>query len=425
MPSTAGHERGGRARDPTAAWAASGAMALTGRPEGRPLGPPAPLVPRLDEVASLISQRSSALGHAVLVDPLEVLAARAAIAGLQRGGQVSCGGATRLLPTRDGWIAVSLARPDDVDLVAAWLELDDVPGPEVWPAVARSVLAGATDELVARGALLGMPVGGLPAAPPTAPRASLPLAPLPCRADRLGDHAATTDLADLLVVDLSSLWAGPLCGSLLARAGARVVKVESTGRPDGARHGPSAFFDLLNGDKRSVAVDLRTREGRSSLRALVEHADVVVEASRPRALGQLGIDAEAGGGAGRPRVWVSITGHGRCAPGRDRVAFGDDAAVSGGLVAWDGGRPFFCADAVADPATGLVAAAACLDALASGGRWLLDVALAGVAARLAGPTLPVPTGLAPAPPAAPAPARPAPGLGEHTAELLAEVGAAP
>jgi hypothetical protein len=107
------------------------------------------------------------------------------------------------------------------------------------------------------------------------------------------------------------------------------------------------------------------------------------------------------------------------------VAFGDDAAVSGGLVAWDGGRPFFCADAVADPATGLVAAAACLDALASGGRWLLDVALAGVAAHLAGPTLPVPTGLAPAPPAAPAPARPAPGLGEHTAELLAEVGAAP
>ncbi|HTN78173.1 MAG TPA: hypothetical protein VMK16_00760, partial [Acidimicrobiales bacterium] len=46
--------------------------------------------------------------------------------------------------------------------------------------------------------------------------------------------------------------------------------------------------------------------------------------------------------------------------------------------------PVFCADAVADPATGLTAAAAVLDRLASGGRWLLDVALAGVAAALAG-----------------------------------------
>ena len=63
------------------------------------------------------------------------------------------------------------------------------------------------------------------------------------------------------MVDLSALWAGPLCGDLLARAGASVVKVESTQRPDGARRGSRAFFDLLNGRKRSVALDLRSREG--------------------------------------------------------------------------------------------------------------------------------------------------------------------
>ena len=56
------------------------------------------------------------------------------------------------------------------------------------------------------------------------------------------------------------------------------------------------------------------------------------------------------------------------------MGFGDDAAVAGGLVCWDGGGPVFCADAVADPASGLVAAAAVLDAL-RWGRWLLDVSM--------------------------------------------------
>src|SRR5439155_480481 len=70
-----------------------------------------------------------------------------------------------------------------------------------------------------------------------------------------------------------------------------------------------------------------------------------------------------------PRVWLSITGYGQ----EDaRVAFGDDAAVGGGLVVEDAAGPCFCADAVADPLTGLFAADACLAALADGGRVRLD-----------------------------------------------------
>jgi crotonobetainyl-CoA:carnitine CoA-transferase CaiB-like acyl-CoA transferase len=122
-------------------------------------------------------------------------------------------------------------------------------------------------------------------------------------------------------------------------------------------------------------------------------------------------------------VWVSITGHGRTGPARDRVGFGDDAAVAGGLVCRQDGRPVFCADAIADPTSGMVAAAAVLDALATGGRWLLDVAMSGVAAHLAGPTLPTgdrtPTA---APPRAEAPRRRAAALGEHTRVVLAELG---
>ena len=205
-------------------------------------------------------------------------------------------------------------------------------------------------------------------------------------AEPLGS-APAREAAGLLVVDLSALWAGPLCGDLLAGAGATVVKVESRSRPDGARRGPAAFFDLLNWRKRSVALDLQRAEGPRLLHALVQRADVVIEASRPRALAQLGISARRLVEGDGPQVWISITGYGRSGDGANRVGFGDDAAVAGGLVAWAGRTPMFCADAVADPLTGLTAANACLDALSRGGRWLLDVSMAGVSAGLgrAGP----------------------------------------
>ncbi|HEY0400035.1 MAG TPA: CoA transferase, partial [Acidimicrobiia bacterium] len=193
----------------------------------------------------------------------------------------------------------------------------------------------------------------------------------------------------------------------------------------------------------SVALDFGTPEGRAHLRLLLGAVDVVVEGSRPRALEQLGIAAETvlaeatGTGAG-PRVWVSITGYGRAAPGRDRVAFGDDAAAAGGLVVWDGTGPCFCADAVADPCTGIVAAAAVLRALSEGGRWLLDISMRDVAAHLAAPSFsgPAPAGsmagpagsvtgpVMAAPPRARAVVGRGPGLGEHTEAVFAELGPA-
>ena len=69
---------------------------------------------------------------------------------------------------------------------------------------------------------------------------------------------------------------------------------------------------------------------------------------------------------------------------------GDDAAVAGGLVIWDDDGPCFCADAIADPLTGLTAAASALDALDGDRAVLLDVAMARVAAAYAGPTIAVP-----------------------------------
>jgi hypothetical protein len=105
------------------------------------------------------------------------------------------------------------------------------------------------------------------------------------------------------------------------------------------------------------------------------------------------------------------------------VAFGEDAAVAGGLVSWYAVGPCFCGDGVADPTAGLVTAAAILDALSVGGRWLLDVSMAQVAAHLAGATVPVSPDLDVAPPMPPSPAGRAPALGAHTDAVLAEVAA--
>jgi crotonobetainyl-CoA:carnitine CoA-transferase CaiB-like acyl-CoA transferase len=125
-----------------------------------------------------------------------------------------------------------------------------------------------------------------------------------------------------------------------------------------------------------VRLDFDTDDGREQLGQLVRTADVVIEASRPRALRELGIPAERIMGDGRRRVWVRITGHGQ---NQNRIAFGDDAAVAGGLVAWDRLGPVFAGDAIADPLTGVLAALAARACADAGGAWTVDLALADVA----------------------------------------------
>ena len=154
-------------------------------------------------------------------------------------------------------------------------------------------------ELVEGATLLGLPVGLLPEAPAAPTTAPVQPTSLP------GPPGPTASIRDVVVVDLTSLWAGPLCGRLLAEADASVVKVESTARPDGARRGPPAFFDLLNHRKRSVAVDLRTSAGVDALARLLE---APTSSSRPRGRGRSSSSVStpapswpaAGPGYGRP-----------------------------------------------------------------------------------------------------------------------------
>ncbi|MCV7195635.1 CoA transferase [Mycobacterium angelicum] len=359
-----------------ARWGASGLAYLTG-PSG---GPPD-------------FSRAGVLARAqgIAADAATLLAGRAGLLGLSRAGRISPGRATRLLSARDGWCAITLSRPDDVAALPALLHSDET-ARDPWPALHQWAATRSTADIVERAELLDIPAAALGEATAAPPRARRIGTPLPGRGP-----------AGLLVADLSSMWAGPLCGHLLARAGATVVKVESPRRPDGTRAGNRGFFDWINGEKLSYSLDFDRHT--DELRDLLGAADIVIEGSRPGALARrrLGPDDVAP----RPgRIWLRITGYGDQSR---RPAFGDDAAVAGGLV---GVGPVFCGDAIADPLAGLEAGRAVTESLERGGGELIDVAMAAVAATYAALPLQQSTSTHPAPPpSAPPTGNPAAALG--------------
>jgi crotonobetainyl-CoA:carnitine CoA-transferase CaiB-like acyl-CoA transferase len=117
-------------------------------------------------------------------------------------------------------------------------------------------------------------------------------------------------------------------------------------------------------------------------------------------------------------VWLSITGYSDRGDGAHLVAFGDDAAVAGGLVAGSATHPVFCADAIADPLTGLHAALAVVEALRRGGGEVVRIAMAAVAARYAAlPVLPGEWSVPAEPPVPPAPSPAASEIGADNARV--------
>ena len=355
---------------PALAWARSGAMFLTGHPDRSPQMCPVPLAAAADGVLALVGAMSCEPLPSHL-DGARLLGERAAIAGYRRGGTVACGGACRLLTLASGRsIAINLAREDDFDLLPALLEQDGIAD---WPSLTAAICRrDDIADLVARGRELGLAIAQVDALHDTPARwyrqivAGTASAGHPARRERPR------------VLDLSALWAGPLCTHLLQLGGAEVIKVEGRTRPDGARHGPSAFFDLLNAGKRSVALDLRDPRDQAWLRALVDDADIVIEASRPRALRQIGIDAESLVRSRDGLTWIGLNGHGRGEPQDQWIAYGDDAAIDAGLarvMREAAGEMMFVGDAIADPLAGLHAALLAWWSWRQGGSRLLSISL--------------------------------------------------
>lgn len=320
---------------------------------------------RLAELNALC--RSSALSA---LDGQTLLGERAEINGLRIPGLISAGGGCRLLLARDGWFALNLAREADRELLPALLGTDAL-DPADDAAIAGRVAEAETGWLLERGRTLGLAVASTVEIPPAAIQ-TLTTGP-----------SASPPVAAPLVLDLSALWAGPLAGHLLHLAGARVIKVESAARPDQMRQGDLGLFALLHQGKDNVALDLRQDSGRCALLALIDRADIVIEAARPRALRQMGIDADHLVRKKPGLIWLTITGHGASGEAADWIGFGDDCGIAGGLgteLARLTGRPGFVGDAIADPLTGTVAALAGWQAWLSGQSTRIGIAMSGVIA---------------------------------------------
>lgn len=179
-------------------------------------------------------------------------------------------------------------------------------------------------------------------------------------------------LAGVKVVDASTILAGPLCAQLLGDYGADVVKVEQPGRGDGMRgHGLSKggiplWWKMVSRNKRTVAIDLREREGAEVFTALAREADVVVENFRPGTLERwgLGYDVLSEGNPGL--VLLRVTGFGQSGPYSSRPAFGTLVEAMSGFAHLTGqadGPPTLPAFGLADSIAGIAGTAAVAMAL--------------------------------------------------------------
>jgi crotonobetainyl-CoA:carnitine CoA-transferase CaiB-like acyl-CoA transferase len=208
-------------------------------------------------------------------------------------------------------------------------------------------------------------------------------------------------LAGVRVLDLSRVLAGPLCTMVLGDLGADVIKVERPGTGDDTRtwgppwaQGPdgreSAYYLSVNRNKRSVAADLKSDEGRALVRRLARDADVVVENFAPGMLDGWGLGYADLSRENQGLVFCSITGYGSDGPEAGRPGYDFAVQARAGWMSITGepeGTPVKVGVAVVDVLTGQNAAIAILAALRErdgSGRGqrvevsLFDSALAGL-----------------------------------------------
>ncbi len=198
-------------------------------------------------------------------------------------------------------------------------------------------------------------------------------------------------LEQLKILDLTSLWPGPLATMILADLGADVLRVDALDRPDMLRFmppyasdGSGAAWQLVARNKRSIGLNLKSAEGRTIFQELLQTYDIVVEQFRPGVLDRLGV-GYAEMAVLQPRlIWCAISAFGQTGPLRDRP--GHDVnflALSGAAhhMAGRGRAPHPWTTVVGDTAggtwpavTGILAAA--LHRAATGAGQFVDISMA-------------------------------------------------
>jgi hypothetical protein len=282
----------------------------------------------------------------------------------------------------------------DRDAVLGHLLLPLVVGDCPEPAAPRPALGGGAvhaDVLADDEELLNLLAGAPP--PPDAEELArraqecrLPVTPYRrlCTGARQPAVAAQTarrvEPGAVTVVDMTAMWAGPLCTRLLADWGARVVTVEPAARRDGLRQSPGQFA-ALDAGKQRVAWDLRNAADRSSFEAAVAAADVLVESFSCRVLPNLGYSVEALHRINPRLTIVAVRAFPAGSAEGSWVAYGRGVHAASGLGIVDD-EPTPSLLAYPDPLAGIAAFATILGALGGPGGTVEEVTLSGAIAPL-------------------------------------------
>ncbi len=197
---------------------------------------------------------------------------------------------------------------------------------------------------------------------------------------------AELPLKGITVLDLGQIYNGPYCGYLLAMSGARVIKVEPPAgeRMRGDADGPltSYPFMMLNGNKETITLNLKSAPGRDLLRGLVAKADVLLENYKPGTMDGHGVGSAALRGINPGLIYAAGTGFGRTGPRRDYLAMDLTVQAIGGVMAVTGNHgepPLKAGPALCDILGGAHLYAAITTALVRRGRTgdgaVVDVAM--------------------------------------------------
>ncbi len=149
-------------------------------------------------------------------------------------------------------------------------------------------------------------------------------------------------LSNIKVIDLTRMLAGPFCTMLLGDMGAEIIKIETPGKGDAARaqgvvkDGLSWYFAACNRNKKSITLNLRSKEGKEILTQLVRQSDVIVENFRPDVMAKMGFDYGKLKEIKSDIIYCGISGFGKDGPHANRPAFDFIAQAMSGLMSVNG-----------------------------------------------------------------------------------------
>ncbi|WP_328722251.1 CoA transferase [Streptomyces sp. NBC_00247] len=203
-----------------------------------------------------------------------------------------------------------------------------------------------------------------------------------------GTTPTPTPLSGLRVLDLATLFAGPLAATMLGDFGAEVIKVEHPRKPDPSRgHGPAKdgvglWWKLLGRNKRNLTLDLSSPGGREVLLRLAAESDVIVENFRPGTLERWGLGWEELEAVNPRLVLARVTAFGQFGPYSHRPGFGTLAEAMSGFASITGEPegpptlpPFGLADSIAALATAYAVMAALAGRDRTGRGQVVDMAI--------------------------------------------------